>query len=153
MANSFFTANVMKILKIILSISFLIIAVSWLTAQFDSSNPWLSHVNFSKRIAMTRTSYSNGSSRIDCEEVHKFNSYEEKCSYLNSESRCQSDGYINYIQLFYCAFGRLPVLGYMVLNLWLLILFYLRGTLLQTIFVPTLRPYRDSYIFPRPLLV
>jgi solute carrier family 24 (sodium/potassium/calcium exchanger), member 6 len=127
MANSFFTANVMKTLKIILSVSFLIVAVSWLTTQFVSSNPWLSHVNFSKRISMIRTSSSNGSSRNDCEEVHKFNNYDEKCSYLNSELRCRSDGYINYLQLFYCAFGRLPVLGYMVLILWLLILFYLLG--------------------------
>lgn len=127
MANSLSTTNITKVLKIILSVLFLIIAVLWLATQFASSNPLLSHLEFSKRISLIRTSNSDGSSESDCEEVHKFNSYKEKCNYLNSESRCRSDSYINYLQLFYCAFGQLPVLGYMVLTLWLLILFYLLG--------------------------
>lgn len=127
MASSLATTSITKPLKITLSVSFLIIAVLYLTTQFDSSNSQLNHIEFSKRISNSRTARSYGSSTSNCDEIHKFSSYEEKCNYLNSESGCRSDGYINYLQLFYCAFGKLPVLGYPALILWLLILFYLLG--------------------------
>ncbi|KAF3326704.1 cation/calcium exchanger 1-like protein [Carex littledalei] len=127
MASSLTTTSITKALKIILSVSFLIIASLYLTTQFDSSNTQLNHIEFSKRISNSRTIRSYGSSTSNCDEVQKFSSYEEKCNYLNSELQCRSDGYINYLQLFYCAFGKLPVLGYTALILWLLILFYLLG--------------------------
>ncbi|KAJ3702435.1 hypothetical protein LUZ61_006140 [Rhynchospora tenuis] len=128
MANSLAATNITRILKIILSVSFLIIFISFLLiTQFNSFNPQLNQIEFSKRISNSRTTQLTGGITSGCEEVHKFKSYREKCNYLNSELWCRPDGYINYLQLFYCTFGQLPVLGYTVLILWLLVLFYLLG--------------------------
>ncbi|KAJ4750341.1 Sodium/calcium exchanger family protein [Rhynchospora pubera] len=128
MANSLVKINLTRILKIILSISFLIIFISFLLiTQFNSFNPQLNQIQFSKRISDGRTTQLTGGITSGCEEVHKFKSYREKCDYLNSELWCRPDGYISYLQLFYCTFGQYPVLGYTVLILWLLILFYMLG--------------------------
>lgn len=44
-----------------------------------------------------------------------------------SDAGCIPKGYINYLQIFYCNFGKFPILGYSVLLLWLAVLFYVLG--------------------------
>lgn len=46
---------------------------------------------------------------------------------MKSEISCFPKGYINYLQIFYCNFGKFPILGYSVLLLWLAVLFYVLG--------------------------
>ncbi|ONK68885.1 uncharacterized protein A4U43_C05F17060 [Asparagus officinalis] len=50
-----------------------------------------------------------------------------KCLYLKTHYPCVTQGYINYLHLFYCLCGAYPFLGYTLLTLWLLVLFYLLG--------------------------
>lgn len=60
------------------------------------------------------------------------------CSDLKTCNQCGARGYIDYFALFYCAFGFSPALGYIVLFLWLLILFYLLGNTASQYFCPSL---------------
>uniref|UniRef100_A0A7N0UWA3 Sodium/calcium exchanger membrane region domain-containing protein n=1 Tax=Kalanchoe fedtschenkoi TaxID=63787 RepID=A0A7N0UWA3_KALFE len=62
-----------------------------------------------------------------CDDFHSLGSNEAKCLYLKSHAPCVTQGYIDYLQLFYCTFGRLTHWGYVMLFLWLLVLFYLLG--------------------------
>ncbi|KAG0476440.1 hypothetical protein HPP92_013281 [Vanilla planifolia] len=51
-----------------------------------------------------------------------------RCDFIKSNPRCSSGGYIDYINFFYCDCEKFQVLGYAVLALWLLALFYLLGS-------------------------
>ncbi|KAI0501249.1 hypothetical protein KFK09_016192 [Dendrobium nobile] len=46
---------------------------------------------------------------------------------LRSVDASEPRGYINYLYLFDCVFNNYPVIGYILLALWLLVLFYLLG--------------------------
>lgn len=46
-------------------------------------------------------------------------------------------GYINYLQVFYCSCGQVPVLGYVVLLIWLVLLFYVLGDTAKEYFCPS----------------
>ncbi|KAI9120336.1 hypothetical protein K1719_007369 [Acacia pycnantha] len=63
----------------------------------------------------------------ECSDLHEHSGLSSKCSYVKANLNCNSRGYINYLQIFYCNLGQFPVLGYAVLALWLLVLFYLLG--------------------------
>ncbi|KAK6926469.1 Sodium/calcium exchanger membrane region [Dillenia turbinata] len=60
-----------------------------------------------------------------CKSLHHLSASIGKCSYIKSHEACQPIGYIPYLELFYCNFS--PALGYILLILWLLTLFYLLG--------------------------
>ncbi|XP_072982421.1 cation/calcium exchanger 1-like isoform X2 [Typha latifolia] len=81
--------------------------------------------------------HSDDSGRV-CNGLYRFESYDEKCNYLNSEAQCLPEGYINYLSLFYCVCGQYPILGYTMLMLWLLLLFYLLGNTAANYFCPNL---------------
>lgn len=46
---------------------------------------------------------------------------------MTSHAQCDPEGYIDYLYLIYCVCGKYPVLGYTLLILWLVLLFYLLG--------------------------
>ncbi|EOY10458.1 Sodium/calcium exchanger family protein isoform 2 [Theobroma cacao] len=101
---------------IFLNISFLLVACVFLMICFRSSgNLVLSGYN------------SIGDNQQDCKLLEKLDDYKAKCSYLKSNNPCVSQGYVDYLYLFYCNFGRFPLLGHCLLVLWLLVLFYLLG--------------------------
>lgn len=62
-----------------------------------------------------------------CSGVKRHLNYESECEYIKAQDRCSSGGFIEYIEFFYCSCGRVPLLGYMVLGLWLVALFYMLG--------------------------
>ncbi|CAD5164833.1 unnamed protein product [Musa acuminata subsp. malaccensis] len=63
-----------------------------------------------------------------CEGLRRINDHEAICSYLKThEQACVPQGFIDYLRIFYCASGGCPPLGYALLLLWLLLLFYLLG--------------------------
>ena len=62
-----------------------------------------------------------------CTDLHKYSDYESKCLYVKNYLDCRSKGYINYLQIFYCSFGKFQILGQTILALWLVVLFYLLG--------------------------
>lgn len=62
-----------------------------------------------------------------CSALHEYTDYDSKCSYIKSHGSCQPKGYMNYLYIFYCICGQFPLLGHIILLLWLLLLFYLLG--------------------------
>ncbi|XVE62494.1 hypothetical protein DITRI_Ditri06bG0122300 [Diplodiscus trichospermus] len=102
---------------IFLNISFLLVACAFLMICFRSSG-----------FPVFRSYNSNiGNSQQDCNVLENFDDYEAKCSYLKSQNPCVFQGYVDYLQIFYCNFGRFPFLGHCLLIVWLLVLFYLLG--------------------------
>ncbi|OMO70319.1 Sodium/calcium exchanger membrane region [Corchorus olitorius] len=69
----------------------------------------------------------SSNSQQDCQFLEGLDDYTAKCSYLKSNTPCVSQGYIDYLYLFYCNLGRFPFLGHCLLIIWLLVLFYLLG--------------------------
>ncbi|OIV90084.1 hypothetical protein TanjilG_01538 [Lupinus angustifolius] len=67
----------------------------------------------------------DGNSENNCKTLHNLDDYKAKCFYLKSNDPCDSQGYIDYLYIFYCKFGKYPLLGHSFLFLWLLVLFYL----------------------------
>ncbi|TVU48917.1 hypothetical protein EJB05_00201, partial [Eragrostis curvula] len=66
-----------------------------------------------------------------CRELQSLPDHGARCRYLSSEPPpppCAPQGYVDYLRLFYCGFGRTsPWLGGGALAAWLLVLFYLLG--------------------------
>ncbi|XP_020255108.1 LOW QUALITY PROTEIN: cation/calcium exchanger 1-like [Asparagus officinalis] len=60
-----------------------------------------------------------------CSPLQTLPDPKSKCLYLKSHSPCISQGYINYLHLFYCTLPHLPSLSYSLFLLSLLALFYL----------------------------
>ncbi|KAK9290237.1 hypothetical protein L1049_008404 [Liquidambar formosana] len=81
---------------------------------------------------------SNRSSQPDCKGLASLDDYKSKCFYLKSNQPCVSQGYIDYVYLFYCTFGRFPHLCYFLLFLWLLVLFYVLGNTASEYFCSSL---------------
>lgn len=102
---------------IFLNISFLLVACVFLIINSYSSE-FLVSSNFQGL---------RDSSQQGCKGFHKLDDYKAKCLYLKSHNSCVSQGCIDYLYLFYCKLGSFPILGYSLLFLWLLVLFYLLG--------------------------
>ncbi|KAK4432795.1 Cation/calcium exchanger 4 [Sesamum alatum] len=62
-----------------------------------------------------------------CIGIYQHRGYNSKCEYLRANPDCNSDGIFNYIVFFYCDCRNIEPLGYLVLGIWLLSLFYLLG--------------------------
>ncbi|GLJ18065.1 hypothetical protein SUGI_0318720 [Cryptomeria japonica] len=62
-----------------------------------------------------------------CSGVKRHLNYGSECEYIKAKDHCSSGGFIEYIEFFYCTCGKVPVLGYIVLGLWLVALFYMLG--------------------------
>lgn len=72
----------------------------------------------------------------DCNGIRKLVDYRSKCAYAGSSSSCKN-GYLNYLEIFYCVCADSPALGYSLLLLWLLVLFYVLGNTTANYFCPS----------------
>lgn len=81
---------------------------------------------------------SNNNIICSSSDINQYQDYEAKCAYVMSNEDCKSDGYIHYLQIFYCTFGQSPTSGYTLLLLWLLILFYILGNTTASYFCSSL---------------
>ncbi|EPS58793.1 hypothetical protein M569_16020, partial [Genlisea aurea] len=74
----------------------------------------------------------------DCRSaVGRFSDYKSKCEYVKTHGACLSKGYLNYLVIFYCAYSDHPFLGFSILGIWLLILFYVLGDTSSEYFCPS----------------
>ncbi|KAI3520407.1 hypothetical protein L1887_09806 [Cichorium endivia] len=71
-----------------------------------------------------------------CNNLHHHNSSHSKCMYVQTNADCHPKGYINYLQFFYCTLSRFPQLGFLLLLLWLLVLFYVLSNTASDYFCP-----------------
>ncbi|XP_042518032.1 cation/calcium exchanger 1-like [Macadamia integrifolia] len=113
-----------------LNISFLLLLSFYLASQFYPSDSHFQLNQFkqsSSNITSFKILYESTDQDAGCSNLHRYHDYKAKCAYLRSEKGCQPEGYIDYLQLFYCNCGRYPILGYTVLVLWFIVLFYLLG--------------------------
>nr|CAD1826103.1 unnamed protein product [Ananas comosus var. bracteatus] len=62
-----------------------------------------------------------------CSGVAKHEGFSTKCEFLRSHTECYAGGFFDYLSFFYCTCANFPPLGYAVLALWLIALFYLLG--------------------------
>ncbi|XP_010534947.1 PREDICTED: cation/calcium exchanger 4 [Tarenaya hassleriana] len=62
-----------------------------------------------------------------CSGLHLHKGYADPCEFLKANPVCSPDGYIDYLKFFYCSCGDFRFLGYMMLGVWLVALFYLLG--------------------------
>lgn len=118
-----------------LNITFLLLLSFYFTTHIQSSNFHLLH-HFTK--AITNPSNPLDDSEDGCVGLQRYPDNRAKCAYLRSEPQCRSQGYIDYLQLFYCTCGQNVVLGYMILILWLIVLFYLLGDTAASYFCSSL---------------
>ncbi|KAE8720450.1 Cation/calcium exchanger 2 [Hibiscus syriacus] len=102
---------------VFLNLSFVLSSSVFLMTCFRSSG------------SLVLTSYKPKSwtNQQNCSGLLNLDDYKAKCSLLKSNNPCVSQGYVDYLYLFYCNFGEFQFLGHSLLILWLLILFYLLG--------------------------
>lgn len=110
---------------------FLLFCITTSTNAFHQSGP--SIASFSK----SNNSPLHSTKSNECSGVHNFTDYKFQCAYVKSHSSCSGKGYINYLQIFYCNLGQFPALGYTLLLLWLLVLFYVVGNTTADYFCPS----------------
>ncbi|CAL1356692.1 unnamed protein product [Linum trigynum] len=118
-----------------INLSFLLViaAVSF-TTHFKSNPPPKSLAGINALQQPT----SAADHQLDCNEFQSLPSPNSKCIALKSRNPCVSQGYIDYLRIFYCNFGELPLLGHTLLLLWLLVLFYLLGNTASDYFCSSL---------------
>ncbi|XP_050370467.1 cation/calcium exchanger 1-like [Argentina anserina] len=73
-----------------------------------------------------------------CSNLHEYSDSEAKCLYVKTQIGCRADGYLNYLQLFYCNFGKFPIVAHIAVLFWLLVLFYLLGNTAANYFCSSL---------------
>ncbi|XP_027359121.1 cation/calcium exchanger 2-like [Abrus precatorius] len=111
-----------------LNSSFLVVICSFVIIHFHTQEV----------VVVSKTNVSDGSTEKDCNNLNSHGDYKAKCLKLKLNDPCVSQGYIYYLYLFYCNFGRFPSLGYTLLFLWLLVLFYLLANTTSEYFCPSL---------------
>ncbi|KAG6492349.1 cation/calcium exchanger 1-like [Zingiber officinale] len=85
----------------------------------------------------------------DCHGLGELKDHEAVCAYLKAHaSACAPEGFIDYLQLFYCAFGDRPFIGYSLLLLCLLLLFYLLGDTASVYFCSSLEGLSSALHLP-----
>lgn len=117
---------------VFLNISFLLVCCAFMILHFDTPEDFLV-LRTNQNSARIRSSDEES-----CSGLHSLDDYKAKCFYIKSRDPCVPEGYINYLYLFYCNFGNFPLVGYFLLFLWLLVLFYVLGNTASEYFCPSL---------------
>ncbi|XP_038970530.1 cation/calcium exchanger 1-like [Phoenix dactylifera] len=73
-----------------------------------------------------------------CQGLEDLEDHQARCSYLHTHPPCSPRGCIDYLRVFYCILAEYPLLGYLLLFLWLLLLFYLLGSTASRYFCSSL---------------
>ncbi|PIA54040.1 hypothetical protein AQUCO_00900546v1 [Aquilegia coerulea] len=128
MASSFSIPK-SKAYLVFLNISFVLLFGLFFKTHFSSSSK---SVVSSPNLALT-TDTQEG-----CKGLVKLKDYKSKCVYLKTQRSCDTSGYIDYLYLFYCLSGNWPSLGFTLIILWLLVLFYLLGDTASVYFCSSL---------------
>ncbi|CAN8269360.1 unnamed protein product [Cochlearia groenlandica] len=99
---------------------------------FSQSNVVRRHMieaetNVTKLINGSGNSSLSSSSTVLCSGLHIHIGYVDQCEFLRANPVCSPDGFIDYLSFFYCSCRDFKILGYMILGVWLVALFYLLG--------------------------
>ncbi|KAI7990395.1 Cation/calcium exchanger 1 [Camellia lanceoleosa] len=126
---TFFTSQPKKY-TLFLNTSFLFLLLFYITTT--------TVLNQSKGSSSTTIQFTQYVHTNACSGLHEHTDYQSKCAYVQSNNACKPKGYINYLEIFYCSCGQLPILGYAILFLWLVLLFYMLANTAADYFCPSL---------------
>ncbi|KAK9079258.1 hypothetical protein SSX86_000928 [Deinandra increscens subsp. villosa] len=88
-------------------------------------------------ITTTISTAAAGGETTACTAIHDQNSAASRCSYVKTTAGCNPKGYINYLRIFYCNFSSpFSQLGFVILLIWLVILFYILSNTASEYFCP-----------------
>ncbi|KAM7280510.1 hypothetical protein ACFE04_007644 [Oxalis oulophora] len=134
-----FSAFQLKNYTIFLNISLLVLISVFCLSQYNSTDD---NDDISSVLNIINNKnpnfFINGEEDQSCEGFGQIEGYKAKCFYLKSNAPCVEQGYIDYMYLFYCKLGNFPLIGHLLLFLWLLILFYLLGNTASEYFCSSL---------------
>ncbi|KAK7336305.1 hypothetical protein VNO77_16841 [Canavalia gladiata] len=111
----------------VLNLSFIFLLFLLLKAYLHPSNSYFKGQSNAPLTVFNSGRLVRDISVEGCTDLHKFSDSSSKCLYVKNHLSCRSKGYINYLQIFYCNLGKFPILGQVLLGLWLVVLFYLLG--------------------------
>ncbi|CAN6464967.1 unnamed protein product [Victoria cruziana] len=116
--------------QILFNVFFLALSIFYLANLLSPSPPL--------ELGLQQSQPSDDIQDRSCGSVHSYKNHAARCSYVSSHESCNSQGYIHYLEIFYCYCGRYPSLGYAAFAAWLLILFYLLGNTASDYFCSSL---------------
>lgn len=87
----------------------------------------------------------------DCTGLNQHEGYDSQCEFLKAFPQCNSDGFFNYLNFFYCTCGDYSSIGYVVLSVWLAALFYLLGNTAADYFCCSLEKLSNLLKLPATL--
>ncbi|XP_058105843.1 cation/calcium exchanger 1-like [Magnolia sinica] len=126
--------SISKKYHIFLNISFLFIILSCFLLNTTTTT----HLGRSSISHFLSSSHPFNCTNECCGGPHGLKGHKPNYSHLRSEDLYGPQGYIDYLYIFYCICGKWPVLGYLLLSLWLLVLFYLLGNTASVYFCSSL---------------
>ena len=133
MATTVSVSKRMGYYTLFLNTSLLLVLCAFMIIHLHSPEP--------KVVDVSNDFAFDSNSEQDCKSLHSQGDYKSKCLYLKSNEPCVSQGYVDYLYLFYCKFGRFPLLGHTLLFLWLLVLFYVLANTTSEYFCPSLENF------------
>ncbi|CAI9100099.1 OLC1v1037029C1 [Oldenlandia corymbosa var. corymbosa] len=128
MVNFGSSKEMRKLISVLLNMLFFLLFIFYTTTNYNSS---------SSGISPEFKVSTPGWIPDDCSGVHNFTDYESRCEFVKSHVACKGKGYINYLQIFYCNCSRITAVGYTLLLIWLLVLFYVVGNTTADYFCPS----------------
>ncbi|XP_047315410.1 cation/calcium exchanger 1-like [Impatiens glandulifera] len=133
MSSLFTSLSHSKKLSLFLNLSFISLLSFFLSTGHVYTSP-----PASSNIAGFFLRLNAGPNPGSCPNLNQFTDHNSKCHYIKSEPTCRPKGYIDYLQIFYCLCGQSPPIGYTLLILWLVVLFYLLGNTASEYFCPSI---------------
>lgn len=83
-----------------------------------------------------------------CAGLYEHEGYDSQCEFLTAYPQCTSGGFFDYIRFFSCDCENVKILGFLVLGVWLVALFYLLGNTASDYFCCSLEKLSDLWNLP-----
>ncbi|CAM6026190.1 unnamed protein product [Sphagnum balticum] len=83
-----------------------------------------------------------------CEDVRNHTGFPSACAYVRANTECHSGTLVEYTTLFYCRFAKMHLVGYLLLFIWLVMLFYMLGNTAADYFCYSLKKLSNLLQLP-----
>jgi Ca2+/Na+ antiporter len=83
-----------------------------------------------------------------CEDVRNHTGFPSACAYVRGNTECHSGTLVEYTTLFYCRFAKMHLVGYLLLFIWLVMLFYMLGNTAADYFCYSLKKLSNLLQLP-----